>query len=423
MSEFDEFAEALMGQLSVEIDEEKVIVELAKKIKEDRSFTVEFDDIESVSKNLFVDLAQSVNEYMGLEVSKDLSIEYLKLDEFKRLKGKKVFTENGRIYVDKLFDAVAKNDLKTISELIKEDITKFLVYSTYVKSYISKISITYGDYLDSKIYLNRFILDNYPRIILYKLGTPYESNAESVKSGYFGAMKMTILEEIVHSVQDNLHRLNIQAVMQVNTINEELAKTILALDDKTVTQLTEYLQLMTVPDEFQVAKKTNLFFMLNPDNFITNVMGPDVMTYTHVEIDPKISELVPSLEEIYKKWLKVSDNKWEIFTHGGRKPTGIDALKFVEKMELLGAGEILLTSMDRDGTKKGYDLDLTKKVSNLVNIPVIASGGVGNLEHLHQGIKIGKASAVLAASIFHFGEHSILEAKQYLDSKGIPVRI
>ena len=120
---------------------------------------------------------------------------------------------------------------------------------------------------------------------------------------------------------------------------------------------------------------------------------------------------------------KVSVNKWEIFTHGGRKSTGIDVLKFVKKIQSLGAGEILLTSMDRDGTKKGYDLDLTKKVSKLVNIPVIASGGVGNLEHLHQGIKIGKASAVLAASIFHFGEHTILEAKQYLDSKGIPVRI
>jgi len=120
---------------------------------------------------------------------------------------------------------------------------------------------------------------------------------------------------------------------------------------------------------------------------------------------------------------KINNNKWEVFTHGGRKPTGKDVLKFVTKMESLGAGEILLTSMDRDGTKKGYDLDLTKKVSNLVSIPVIASGGVGNLEHLHQGFKIGKASAVLAASIFHFGEHSILEAKQYLDSKGIPVRI
>ena len=120
---------------------------------------------------------------------------------------------------------------------------------------------------------------------------------------------------------------------------------------------------------------------------------------------------------------KVKENKWEIFTHGGRKSTGIDVMKFVEKMESMGAGEILLTSMDRDGTKKGYDLDLTKKVSNLVNIPVIASGGVGSLEHLCQGIKIGRANALLAASIFHFGEFSIQDAKKYLDSKGIPVRI
>ncbi|MBA1338708.1 MAG: cyclase [Pelagibacterales bacterium] len=120
---------------------------------------------------------------------------------------------------------------------------------------------------------------------------------------------------------------------------------------------------------------------------------------------------------------KVKENKWEVFTHGGRNSTGVDVLKFAEKIESMGAGEILLTSMDRDGTKKGYDLDLTKKVSNLVNIPVIASGGVGNLEHLYQGISIGKASAVLAASIFHFGKHTILEAKQYLDSKDIPVRI
>jgi len=314
MSEFDEFAEALMGQLSVEIDEEKVIEEFAKKINEDRSFTVRFDDIESISQNLFTDLVQRVSEYMGLEVSKELSIEYIKLDEFKRLKGRKVFTENAREFVDKLFDAVAKNDLKEIAELIKEDTAKFLVYSTYVKSYISKISTTYGDYLDSKIYLNRFILDDYPRIILYKQGQPYESNAESVKSGYLGAMKMTILEEIVHSVQDNLHRLNTKAVMNVNAINEELAKIILELDDKTVTSLTEYLQLQLVPDEFQIAKKANLFFMLNPDNFITNVMGPDVMTYTHVEIDPKISEFIPSLEEIYKRWLKPIQEQHAIFT-------------------------------------------------------------------------------------------------------------
>ena len=314
MSELDEFAEALMGQLSVEINEEKEIEKLATKIKEDRNFTVKFDDIESVSQGLFPDLVRKVNEYMGLEVSEKLSIEYLKLGDFKRLKGKKVFTENGRVFVDKLFDAITKNDLKKISEVIKEDTAKFLVYSTYAKSYISKISTTYGDYLDSKIYLNRFILDDYPRIILYKQGPPYEPNAESVKSGYFGAMKMTILEEIIHSVQNNLHRLNIQAVMQVNTINEELAKTILALDDKVVTQLTEYLQLQLVPDEFRVAKRANLFFMLNPDNFITNVMGPDVMTYTHVEIDPKISELIPTIEKIYKKWLKPIQAQHAVFT-------------------------------------------------------------------------------------------------------------
>ena len=120
---------------------------------------------------------------------------------------------------------------------------------------------------------------------------------------------------------------------------------------------------------------------------------------------------------------KVNNDKWEVFTHGGRKSSGKDVLKFVKKMESLGDCEIILTSMDRDGTKKGYDLDLTKKVSNLVKIPVIASGGVGNLEHLHEGFKIGKASAVLAASIFHFGEFSIQDAKKYLDSKGIPVRI
>ena len=119
----------------------------------------------------------------------------------------------------------------------------------------------------------------------------------------------------------------------------------------------------------------------------------------------------------------VKKNRWEIFTHGGTEPTGIEVIEHVKKMQKLGAGEILLTSMDRDGTKKGYDLDLTKKVTAAVNIPVIASGGVGNLEHLYQGFKIAKASAVLAASIFHFGKFSIKDAKKYLDSKGIPVRI
>jgi len=120
---------------------------------------------------------------------------------------------------------------------------------------------------------------------------------------------------------------------------------------------------------------------------------------------------------------KIENNKWEVFTHGGRKCTGKDVFDFAKRMESLGAGEILLTSMDRDGTKKGYDLELTKKMSDLVNIPVIASGGVGNLEHLYEGFNVGNASAVLAASIFHFGEFSIQDAKKYLDSKGIPVRI
>ena len=120
---------------------------------------------------------------------------------------------------------------------------------------------------------------------------------------------------------------------------------------------------------------------------------------------------------------KTGENKGEVFTHGGRNPTGKDVIKYVKEVEELGAGEILLTSMDRDGTKNGYDLELTKIVSNSVSIPVIASGGAGNLEHLYEGVKKGKADALLAASIFHFGEFSIQDAKKYLDSKGIPVRI
>ena len=120
---------------------------------------------------------------------------------------------------------------------------------------------------------------------------------------------------------------------------------------------------------------------------------------------------------------KRKDDKWEIFTHGGRNNTGIDAIKFAKKMEESGAGELLVTSMDRDGTQMGYDIELMSKISSSVNIPLIASGGVGNLDHLVEGIRTGNANAVLAASIFHYGKYSVLEAKQYLDSKGIPVRI
>lgn len=119
----------------------------------------------------------------------------------------------------------------------------------------------------------------------------------------------------------------------------------------------------------------------------------------------------------------VSPGKWEIFTHGGRKPTGIDAVEFAKLVTQKGAGEILLTSMDRDGTKSGFNLPLTRAVSDAVNVPVIASGGVGNLDHLVEGVTIGKASAVLAASIFHFGTYTIAEAKAHMAKAGIPMRL
>jgi len=115
--------------------------------------------------------------------------------------------------------------------------------------------------------------------------------------------------------------------------------------------------------------------------------------------------------------------RWEIFTHGGRKPTGIDAVEWAQRMVNFGAGEILLTSMDRDGTRDGFDLALTRAVSEAVDVPVIASGGVGNLDHLADGVIDGKADAVLAASIFHFGEYTIGQAKQHMADRGIEVRL
>jgi imidazole glycerol-phosphate synthase subunit HisF len=116
-------------------------------------------------------------------------------------------------------------------------------------------------------------------------------------------------------------------------------------------------------------------------------------------------------------------SRWEVFTHGGRRPTGLDAVEWARRMADLGAGEILLTSMDRDGTRLGYDLALTRAVSRAVPVPVVASGGVGGLEHLYEGLALGEASAVLAASIFHFGEATVGEAKAYLAARGVPVRL
>jgi cyclase len=120
---------------------------------------------------------------------------------------------------------------------------------------------------------------------------------------------------------------------------------------------------------------------------------------------------------------QISPNSWEVFTHGGRKATGIDAIEWAKEVANRGAGEILLTSMDRDGTKDGFDLKLTAAVSHTVPVPVIASGGVGDLQDLVDGVRVGKADAVLAASIFHYGQHTINEAKQYMANHGIPIRL
>jgi cyclase len=120
---------------------------------------------------------------------------------------------------------------------------------------------------------------------------------------------------------------------------------------------------------------------------------------------------------------ETAPGRWEVFTHGGRRPTGLDAVEWARRAQRLGAGEILLTSMDRDGTKNGFDLALTRAVADAVDVPVIASGGVGNLQHLADGVSLGGADAVLAASIFHFGEYTVREAKEYLRGRGIEVRL
>lgn len=304
LGEFQEFAEALFDQLSVEIDEEKEITELAIKAKEGIADKVQFKELENIAKEIFPIFKGKIEEYLGVKVSDNLQLKFLELIDLKKMKGDKVFADkDAKEFVTELFHAVAKEDLKKIAELMEQDTTKYLVYSTYAIQYISKITTTYGDYLDSVIYLNKFILSKYPQIILHKQGEPYESRFENVNSGYRGAVKMTVLEELIHSAQGNLQQVNKDAAMQVNKINEELASIILSLDIDTVNNLSEYCQLQAVPDNFPFAKKANLFFFLNPDHFLIEQIGPDVMTFTHVEIDPKIGELIPQLLGIYKKWL------------------------------------------------------------------------------------------------------------------------
>ena len=304
LGEFEEFAEALFSQLSVEINEEKEITELAIKAKESLAGKVQFKELEDIAKEIFPIFKDKVEEFLGVKVPDNLQLKFLELVDLKKMKGDKVFADKeAKEFVTELFYAVAQEDLKKIAELMQRDTIKYLVYSTYAIQYISKITTTYGDYLDSVIYFNKFILSKYPQIILQKQGEPYESRFENVNSGYLGAVKMTVLEELIHSAQENLQQVNKNAAMQVNKINEELASIILSLDTETINKLSEYCKLQAVPNDFPFAKKANLFFFLNPDHFLIEQIGPDVMTFTHVEIDPKIGELIPQLLDIYKRWL------------------------------------------------------------------------------------------------------------------------
>ena len=305
MEEFEEFALALMDQLSVEINEEKEITSSSSIAIQALSSIVKFEDTNVLAYSIFPNMAEKVLEFTGIVVSPETKIELLDLVELKKLKGRKVFPTKDTVgFVDDLFTAIALEKIDKLAELMKKDTAGFLVYSTYAKSYISMISTTYGDYLDSKIFLNKFVLESYPQIILHKKGQPYGSNFDYVNSGYIGALKMTILEEQIHSIQTDLQEINKQAVREVNAINEELAKIILDLDNTTVNKLSEYLQIPPIPEEFPIARRANLFFVLNPDMFIVQVLGPDVMTFTKVTVDPKISEMIPQLLNIYQRWLK-----------------------------------------------------------------------------------------------------------------------
>ncbi len=304
MGEFQEFTEALFGQLSVEIDEEKEIIKLASRAKEDLKGKVEFNNLESIATDVFSTYKNKVEEFLDVKIPENIELKFPELTDLKRLKGEKVFADKeSKEFVTELFNAVAKEDKTRIAELMQEDTAKYLVYSTYAIQYISKITTTYGDYLDSIIYLNKFILSRYPQIILHKQGEPYDVRFDNVNSGYLGAVKMTVVEELIHAAQENLQQVNKNAAIEVNKINEELAGIILSLDTETINNLSEYCQLQAVPDDFPFAKKANLFFFLNPDHFLIEQIGPDVMTFTHVEIDPKIGEAIPQLLDIYKKWL------------------------------------------------------------------------------------------------------------------------
>ena len=305
MAEYEEFAEALIDQLSIEINEEKENSDLASKIDEDTTFTQKFESIEEISYRIFPWIKQKINDFTGLTVPENTRIEFLGLTELKKLKGNRIFTtDNARDFVDSLVDAISKEDLSKISNLMKKDTPKYLVYSTYAKNYISKISVTFGDFLNNTIYLNKLFLSILPKIKLYNKGPPFETNFDLINSSYIGAIKMAILEESIHAIQQNLHHKNKEAVKKVNEVYEDLAKIILDLDDSTLSNIFEYMNLDPVPDEFPIAKRANLFFVLNPEYFILGSLPPDQMATKEGQIDTKLSEMIPQLADIYRRWLK-----------------------------------------------------------------------------------------------------------------------
>ena len=380
MGEFQEFTDALFGQLSVEIDEEKEIIKLASRANDDIGQKVKFDALEDIAKDVFSNYKTKVEEFLGVKVPEDIDLKFPELTDLKRLKGEKVFADKeSKEFVTELFNAVAKEDKTKIAELMQQDTAKYFVYSTYAIQYISKITTTYGDYLDSTIYLNKFILSRYPEIILHKQGEPYELNFDSVNSGYIGAVKMTVIEELIHAAQENLQQVNKNAAIEVNKINEELAGIILSLDTETVNKLSEYCQLQAVPDDFPFAKKANLFFFLNPDHFLIEQIGPDVMTFTHVEIDPKIGESIPQLLDIYKKWLVPIQQHHAAFTAmEGMAAFAIENILKDDKdfqnylTTFMGtdfSAYQVRKSMGKDFTKTVYEKLGTKTFKKMIEVP------------------------------------------------------
>lgn len=315
MTEYDEFAEALIDQLAVEINEEKDNSNLASRIDEDSSFNITFDSLEQSSEKIFPWTKQKIQEFTELAVPENTTIKYPELVDLKKLKGKRIYTtDEARDFVDSLVEAISTEDIGKISSLMKQDSVKFLVYSTYAKNYISKISVTFGDYLDNTIYLNKPFFSILPKIKLYNQGPPFENNFELINSSYMGGIKMTLLEESIHAIQQKLYETNKEAVKKVNEVYEDLAKIVLELDDSTLSTVCDYMNLEPVPDEFPIAKRANLYFVLNPENFILGTLPSDQMATKEGQIDTRLSEMIPQLSEIYHRWLKPRQDQYAALT-------------------------------------------------------------------------------------------------------------